>query len=132
MELIKATHFRETMADAVRRPINELASGYEAFWDAACKNYPDQIRSDGLLDQWGMLDAINNVLKADHSDRFARPSERGWMSTIYPWSADKRSTKVGALAKTYRGLILLKTPFDLALYPRLIWELQPRTILAVC
>ncbi|MER8407742.1 hypothetical protein NKH16_24105 [Mesorhizobium sp. M1307] len=115
----------------------KLASGYKAFWDAAHENYPDQMKPDGLLDQawrkfipdWlGMFDTINNVLNADDSARFARPSDRTWMSSIFPWSADKR-TKVGALARTYKGLILLKTPFDLALYPRLIWELQPRTII---
>lgn len=107
----------------------KLASGYKAFWDAALKNYPDQIKSDGILDQWGMFHALNTILNAEHCDRFVKPSERGWISSIDPWSTDKRSTKIGALAKTYKGLILLKTPFDLALYPRLIWELQPRTIL---
>ncbi|PJG50602.1 hypothetical protein CVM73_35420 [Bradyrhizobium forestalis] len=107
----------------------KLALGYQAFWEAAHKNYPDQLRPDGLLDQGGMFRVINNVLNADHSDRFAKPSERLWRWSINPWIADTRFTKVGALGKTYRGLILLKTPFDLALYPRLIWELQPRTIL---
>lgn len=109
----------------------KLASGYKAFWDAAQTNYPGQMRPGGfggLLDQ-KMFDGINAVLNADHSDRFAKLSDREWMSSIYPWSADTRSTKVGALAKTYRGLILIKTPFDLVLYPRLIWELQPSTIL---
>ncbi|WP_188394066.1 CmcI family methyltransferase [Mesorhizobium sp. SARCC-RB16n] len=116
----------------------KLTSGYQAFWDAAHENYPDHIKPGGLLDQgwqdflpdWpGMCDTISNVLNADHSDRFAKPSDRVWMQTLFPWSADKRATKAGALAKTYKGLILLKLPFDLALYPRLIWELQPRTIL---
>ncbi|MES0174035.1 CmcI family methyltransferase [Mesorhizobium sp. M0006] len=116
----------------------KLASGYKAFWDAARENYPDQMKPDGLLDQgwrefipdWlGMFDTISNVLNADDSGRFAKPSDRTWMSSIFPWIADKRSTKIGALAKTYKGLILIKTPFDLALYPRLIWEIQPRTII---
>lgn len=73
--------------------------------------------------------AFNCVLNDDCSDRFAKPSARGWMSSIYPKTFDKRSTKVGALALTYKGLIQLKTPFDLALYTRLVWELQPRAIL---
>ncbi|KRR09005.1 hypothetical protein [Bradyrhizobium valentinum] len=76
----------------------KLASGYKAFWEAAHENYTDQLRPHGLLDQSGMFDAINSVVNADHSDRFAKPSEREWMSSIYPWIADKRSTKVGALA----------------------------------
>ncbi|MGY4627070.1 CmcI family methyltransferase [Bradyrhizobium sp. USDA 4486] len=103
----------------------KLASGYQAFWEAAHKNYPEQIKPGGLLD---MEIAISSVLNADYSDRFAKPSARGWMSTIYPKSFDKRSTKIGALALTYKGLIHIKTPFDLALYTRLIWELQPKTI----
>ncbi|MER9676998.1 hypothetical protein [Mesorhizobium sp. M0208] len=93
----------------------KLASGYKAFWDAAHENYPDQMKRDGLLDQgwrefipdWlGMFDTISNVLNTDDSGRFARPSDRTWMSSIFPWIADKRSTKIGALAKTYKGLYL--------------------------
>lgn len=104
----------------------KLASGYEAFWEAAHKKYPDQIRAGGLLD---MGIAISSVVNADYSDRFAKPSARGWMSSLNPRIFPNRSTKLGALALTYKGLILVKTPFDLALYTRLIWELQPRTIL---
>lgn len=107
----------------------KLDSGYKAFWEAAHKNYPDQTRPGGLIDQGGMFDAMSSVVNADYSDRFAKPSERGWRSSIYPWSFPNRSTKVGALALTYKGLINIKTPFDQALYTRLIWELQPKTIL---
>lgn len=32
---------------------------------------------------------------------------------------------------TYRGVLLLKNPFDLALYQRLLWALKPRTILEI-
>jgi cephalosporin hydroxylase len=31
----------------------------------------------------------------------------------------------------YRGVEMLKNPFDMALYPRLIWELKPRTIIEI-
>ena len=31
----------------------------------------------------------------------------------------------------YRGIPLLKNPFDLALYPRLLWKLKPRTIVEI-
>src|SRR5437588_2788554 len=31
----------------------------------------------------------------------------------------------------YRGVPLLKDPFDLALYPRLLWRLKPRTIIEI-
>lgn len=104
----------------------KIDSGYKAFWETANKNYRDQLRP------WGPLDvgiAISNVVNADHSERFAKPSERGWMSSLHPKIFPNRSTTVGALALTYKGLMNIKTPFDLALYTRLIWELQPRTIL---
>ena len=32
---------------------------------------------------------------------------------------------------TYRGLAMLKNPFDCALYPLLLWKLQPRTIFEI-
>lgn len=104
----------------------KLASGYKAFWEAAHKNYPDQIVPGGPLD---MGIEISNVVNADYSDRFAKPSARGWSSSINPKIFPNRSTKLGALSLTYKGLMHVKTPFDLALYTRLIWELQPRTIL---
>lgn len=32
---------------------------------------------------------------------------------------------------TYKDVLLLKNPFDLALYPKLLWALKPRTILEI-
>jgi cephalosporin hydroxylase len=105
-----------------------LASGYREFWKAAHEHYPDQMTPGGLLDQT-MFEAVRNVVNAEHIDRLAKPSSRGWISSIYPWSFPiSRSSTRGALALTYKGLMNLKTPFDLALYTRLIWELQPRAI----
>lgn len=104
----------------------KIASGYKAFWQAAHKNYPDQTRPGENLD-WAI--ALSSVVNDDYSDRFAKPSARGWLSSLHPKIVPDRSTKVGALALTYKGLMNVKTPFDLALYTRLIWELQPRTIL---
>ncbi|MCP1838442.1 cephalosporin hydroxylase [Bradyrhizobium sp. USDA 4524] len=107
----------------------KLASGYKAFWEGRRKNHPDETNPSGLLGQGGIFDAIDGIVNGDHSDRFARPSQRIWRSSIYPWSFPNSSTTVGALALTYKGLITIKPPFDLALYTRLIWELQPRTII---
>ncbi|WP_083754881.1 CmcI family methyltransferase [Bradyrhizobium murdochi] len=104
----------------------KLAYGYRAFWEAARKNYPDQTRPGGNLN-WAI--ELSSVANADCSDRFAKPSARGWKSFLHAKLFPSYSTKVGALALTYKGLINVKTPFDLALYTRLIWELQPRTIL---
>ncbi|MBB4428320.1 cephalosporin hydroxylase [Bradyrhizobium sp. CIR48] len=104
----------------------KLTSGYKDFWETVHKNYPDQIRPGGNL-EWTI--PLCSVVNADCSDRFAKPSARGWKSSLNPKVFPNRWTKVGALALTYKGLMNLKTPFDLALYTRLIWELQPRTIL---
>ncbi|MCC8969176.1 CmcI family methyltransferase [Bradyrhizobium brasilense] len=104
----------------------KLASGYKAFCEAALKNYPSQTAPGGYL-HWYVTQA--SLVNADSSDRFAKPSERGWLSSLHPKIFPNYNTKLGALALTYKGLIQFKTPFDLALYTRLIWELQPRTIL---
>ncbi|WP_213257516.1 hypothetical protein [Bradyrhizobium sp. sBnM-33] len=52
----------------------KLASGYKALREVAHKDYPGQMKLDGLLDQWGMLDAMSSVVNADYSDRFAKQS----------------------------------------------------------
>ncbi|WP_028002434.1 CmcI family methyltransferase [Sinorhizobium arboris] len=104
----------------------KLASGYKAFCEAAQKNYPDQTKPGGNLD-WAI--ALSSVVTSESSDRFAKPSARGWESSFHAKLFPSYSTKVGALAMTYKGLMNVKTPFDLALYTRLIWELQPGTIL---
>lgn len=106
----------------------KLASGYKALWEDQKKNYPAEIGVVGLLEQRATFESVRNVVNADHSGRFAKPTARGWKSSIDPWGFQQSST-VEALARTYKGLVNLKNPFDLALYTRLIWELQPRTIL---
>jgi len=37
----------------------------------------------------------------------------------------------GTLAYTYKGIPTLKNPFDWALYPMLLWDLRPRTIIEI-
>jgi hypothetical protein len=108
---------------------DKLSSGYKEFWKTANENYPEQMKAGGLLDQ-GMYDSVMKVVFGTPPDRFIKPTLRNWSSSIYPWSFPiARKEIVGALALTYKGLVHIRTPFDLALYPRLIWELQPRTIL---
>ncbi|TGT35781.1 CmcI family methyltransferase [Mesorhizobium sp. M8A.F.Ca.ET.165.01.1.1] len=104
----------------------KLASGYKAFCEAALKNYPDRTKPGKYFD-WAI--ALSDVMNAECSDRFAKPSARGWNSSFNAKMFPNQYTKIGALAQTYKGLINLKTPFDLYLYTRLIWELQPKTIL---
>lgn len=106
----------------------KLASGHKAFLETAHENYPDQTKPGGNLD-WAIEQCNVATANADCSDRFARPSARGWKPSLSPRIFPNRSTKVGALTLTYKGLMNVKSPFDLALYTRLIWELQPRTIL---
>ncbi|MDF0523376.1 CmcI family methyltransferase [Bradyrhizobium yuanmingense] len=105
----------------------KLDTGYKALWEAS-KNCPSEAGMVGLLDQRGTFDQTSSVVNADYADRFVKPTARGWRSSIDPWGF-ARSKTAGALAQTYKGLIHIKSPFDLALYSRLIWELQPRTIL---
>ncbi len=39
--------------------------------------------------------------------------------------------QTGTLAFSYKGVPMLKNPFDLALYSRLLWDLKPRTIVEI-
>jgi cephalosporin hydroxylase len=39
--------------------------------------------------------------------------------------------QMGTMANTYKGVSMLKNPFDLALYGRLLWEAKPATILEI-
>jgi cephalosporin hydroxylase len=41
------------------------------------------------------------------------------------------SVQRGTLSYTYKGIPTLKNPFDLALYPVLLWEVRPRTIIEI-
>jgi cephalosporin hydroxylase len=41
------------------------------------------------------------------------------------------SIQRGALAYTYKGIPTLKDPFDWALYPKLLWDVRPHTIIEV-
>jgi cephalosporin hydroxylase len=53
-----------------------------------------------------------------------------------PWSTSLPSETLHRLqqslhAYAYRGVPMLKNPFDMALYPLLLWDLKPRTILEI-
>lgn len=57
------------------------------------------------------------------------PAQRSWHTSL------PRETLLGLQRSlhqyTYRDVPLLKNPFDLALYPRLLWALKPRTIFEI-
>jgi cephalosporin hydroxylase len=102
---------------------------FREFWSSAHAHYPEQMKRGGLLDQgaWTLLEA---VLEGEPRERFVRPTHRPFTCAINGWSFPIRFDRPeSAMALTYKGLINLKSPFDLALYSRLLWELQPRTII---
>lgn len=105
-------------------------AGYHEFWKAAHEHYPESMKKGGLLDQ-GMFDLVRGVVNSKPEARFVKPTDRKWICDFYGWKFPIRRTFrfEGAMALTYRGLINVKSPFDLALYTRLIWELQPKTII---
>jgi len=94
------------------------------------RHYPDQAQPGKMLDQ-GAYRLLQNALAPPTADRFVRPTLRGWASQVDGWlfPLDRQQRPAALLALTYRGLVNLKSPFDVALYPRLIWELQPRSII---
>src|ERR1700758_3730405 len=58
-----------------------------------------------------------------------RPHGRAWGSALSLSAAS--SIQRGALGYSYRGLSMLKNPFDVALYQKLIWQVKPRTIVEI-
>lgn len=54
---------------------------------------------------------------------------RPFRSTLPPEALDR--IQAGVLRMTYRGIPCLKSPFDLALYMRLIQRLRPRTVIEI-
>jgi cephalosporin hydroxylase len=58
-----------------------------------------------------------------------RPAGRRWQSDL-PLGAI-RSIQRGALNYSYRGISMLKNPFEVALYPVLFWQLKPRTVIEI-
>jgi cephalosporin hydroxylase len=57
------------------------------------------------------------------------PDGRDWGSALPFDVAD--SIQRGALGYSYRGFSMLKNPFDVALYQKLIWQTKPRTIIEI-
>jgi cephalosporin hydroxylase len=41
------------------------------------------------------------------------------------------TVQAGTMAYTYKGVRCLKDPFDLAIYTKLIWDLQPKTLIEI-
>jgi cephalosporin hydroxylase len=97
----------------------------------ACElHYPDDFERGGLLDQGAYDLIVAATAPVEFETRFVRPTARSPRAAVDGWAFPMRGDLgVAARTLTYRGLINLKSPFDLALYTRLLWELQPRTVL---
>ena len=105
-------------------------AGYHEFWKAAREHYPELMKKGGLLDQ-NVFDLVQGVVNSKPEARFVKPTDREWLCDVSGWKFPIWLTFrfEAAMALTYKGLINIKSPFDLALYSRLIWELQPKTII---
>lgn len=62
------------------------------------------------------------------ADRFQPIQQRNFGSAMNAWHACRGTVPTG-VASGYKGLLRIKTPFDLVLYQNLVWELRPKTIL---
>jgi cephalosporin hydroxylase len=68
---------------------------------------------------------------------------RAMLHTRIPYRAGKRNWRIGlpiaavyslqngALHYSYRGLSMLKNPFEIALYPLLFWQVKPRSVIEI-
>jgi cephalosporin hydroxylase len=96
------------------------------------KHYPS-VLSGGVNAFGFVLDWIKAKERLDHYDsetRFVSFDRRSFEAKHHAWDISTGGDLRWAAARlTYKGLIILKPPFDLMLYSNLIWELQPRTIL---
>ncbi len=74
------------------------------------------------------LNAMSQFLKP-HVNRHAVLADRNWNTGI------QRETLISIQANLfnyrYRGVTMLKNPFDIALYPMLLWQLKPMTIIEI-
>src|SRR5258708_5448850 len=58
-----------------------------------------------------------------------RPGGRKWGIDLPLKALD--SIQAGGLHYSYRGISMLKNPFEVALYPLLLWQVKPRTVVEI-
>lgn len=115
----------------VRKGRSRVFAGADYLLDLR-KNYPQILKGGvnafGFVQDW--LKAKNRLDKYDGGKRFVPFDRRSFDADQHAWKASTGGDLRWVAARlTYKGLIMLKPPFDLMLYANLIWELQPRTIL---
>ena len=114
-----------------------------AYIGAICEHYPalvndgaiasiDRTLHIGIVQEWSRR---ANLLGVDSPDRFQSLAQRSFSTIHNAWAssyADAASEislrRLGA-SSSYKGLVLLKPPYDIVLYSNLIWELRPKTII---
>lgn len=72
--------------------------------------------------------AASCAAHAPRADRFQQLKQRNFGFAMNAWQACKPTVPTGS-ASGYKGLLRVKTPFDVVLYANLVWELRPKTIL---
>ena len=115
-----------------RTPPSELARGFLALLRGAPRRHLQAWQGNQLQGLGArLLELAKAVAKSDPDERFVKIASRSWSCSVNGWSHPnwRQLSPESALALTYKGLVHLKTPFDQVLYARLLWELQPRTIL---
>ncbi len=76
------------------------------------------------------LDKAEYLTKLLHRHEVKIPTQqRSWQTTLP--RETMYSIQSGTMRYTYKGISMLKNPFDFALYPILLWNLQPRTIIEI-
>ena len=103
----------------------------DEYFAAFREHYPDQMAQSGYpvraLREWARDEHLADDTT---SDRFVALERRTFAMRMNAWAASRPGDLrwLGA-CRSYKGLVNLKSPFDLVLYASLIWELQPKTIL---
>ncbi len=112
------------MSDARKFAIAEYFAAFR-------KHYPKQMERGGYpvraMRDWAESDRLG---ADDVPERFVPLERRPMTIRQNAWAASRPGDVrwLGA-CRSYKGLVNLKSPFDLVLYASLIWELQPRTII---
>ncbi len=101
------------------------------YFAAFAEHYPDQMREGGYpvraMRGWAKEPELGDDSKAD---RFVPLAQRPLTVRQNAWGTSRPGDlRWISACRSYKGLVNLKSPFDLVLYSSLIWELQPATIL---
>lgn len=108
------------MPDPRRFAIAEYFAGFD-------EHYPNERYPVRTMREWATKERLGDD---SGPERFVALDQRPMIVRQNAWVASRPGDLrwLGA-CRSYKGLVNLKSPFDLVLYASLIWELQPRTII---